>query len=155
MEIIWHLFIIDSFSCSFDGSTKVFPDPVSKRVILSATAAHFCLFNNSWIENILSGWVDNLLGEISSIRHPFFLHYKDKLTHLLATHHHVTSHAGSTLLMTILSRDFYITLCKQLVRSICRKCITCRHQAARPDEQLIGQIPPQWLTPGSVFEQLV
>ena len=59
-----------------------------------------------------------------SKRHPIILHGKDTITHLLANHHHrLSSHAGPTLLMSLLGRDLHIIGSKRLVRCICRRCI--------------------------------
>ena len=90
---------------------------------------------------------------------------KDNTTHLFANHHHcLSSHAGPTLLMSLLGRDFHIIGSKQLIRSICRRSSTskiylptiiiCRWLAVKPDAQLMGQLPPQQVTPGPTLLEL-
>ncbi len=88
-----------------------------------------------------------------SKRHPIILHHKDPLSHMIVRHQHlISSHAGPTLLMSILARTYHIVSGKRLVRSCCRQCVICKRQAARPESQLMGQLPSQRLTPGPVFQ---
>ena len=88
-----------------------------------------------------------------SKRHPIILHHKDPLTHMIVRHQHlISSHAGPTLLMSILGRTYHIVSGRRLVRSCCRQCVICKRQAARPEHQLMGQLPSQRLTPGPVFQ---
>ena len=41
-----------------------------------------------------------------------------------------------------------------MIRSVTRKCITCRRYTARPKSQMLGQLPLEQLTPGSVFDKV-
>ena len=43
---------------------------------------------------------------------------------------------------------------KKIVRSVVRKCTTCRRFSARPSPQLMGQLPVERVTPGTVFEKV-
>ena len=43
---------------------------------------------------------------------------------------------------------------RKTVRSIIRQCITCRRQACKPQSQLLGQLPLERVTPGSVFQRV-
>ena len=40
------------------------------------------------------------------------------------------------------------------IRSIVRNCVTCRHQAPKPENQKMGQLPPERITPDIVFEHI-
>ena len=88
-------------------------------------------------------------------RHPIILHGKNPITRLVISSEHLRLlHAGPTLVMASLSRRYHIIGNRKAVRSIVRKCIVCRRIAARPQNQLLGQLPPERVTPGSVFENV-
>ena len=63
-------------------------------------------------------------------------------------------HAGPTLLAASHNRCYYITSCRNIVRSITRGCVTCRRSSARPKHQILGQLPAEHLTPDSVFDRV-
>ena len=87
-----------------------------------------------------------------SQRHPIILATRDKLTRLLVEYHHLLSCiAGSSLLISILCRDYHILSCRRAVRSVCRQCVTCQHHNARLCQQVMGQLPKSRVTPGTVF----
>ena len=88
-----------------------------------------------------------------SQKHPIILHHKHRLTHLIVRSAHLRLlHAGPTLLIASLSSRYHILGCRKLVRSITRGCVTCRRLSAKPLSQLMGQLPPERLTPGPVFD---
>ena len=88
-------------------------------------------------------------------RHPIVLHGKHPITKLIISSEHVRLlHAGPTLVMASLCSRYHIVGCRKAVRSITRKCITCRRTTVKPKNQLMGQLPPERVTPGSVFENV-
>ena len=90
-----------------------------------------------------------------SLIHPVILPGKHPITSLLiSSEHRRLMHAGPTLLTASLSRRYYITGCRKIVHSITRGCITCRRSTARPEHQLLGQIPAERITPDSVFNRV-
>lgn len=85
-------------------------------------------------------------------RHPAILHGKHPLTHLMIRDEHLRLlHAGPTLLTASLSRRYHIVGRRKVIRSVARKCITCRRYTAKPKPQMLGQLPVERLTPGSVL----
>ncbi len=114
--------------------------------------------------NTLTPYLDNLQllrvggrlnkGKLThSQRHPLIFPSKDKLVHLLVRHHHIRSyHAGLSILLPLISRDYHIQSARRLVRSIFRQCVVCKKQQAKTSQQLMGQLPKQRLTPGAVFQ---
>jgi hypothetical protein len=48
--------------------------------------------------------------------------------------------------------DFYMQG-RKVVRSITRACVKCRH-AAKPQEQLMGQLPVERVTPDLIFNRI-
>ena len=54
--------------------------------------------------------------------------------------------------MASLSRRFHIVGARRAMRSITRKCVTCRRVYARTQQQLLGQLPADRLIPGPVFQ---
>ena len=88
-----------------------------------------------------------------SIRHPLILPGNHPLTKLIVKSEHLRLlHAGPTLLMNSLSRRYHIISARKVVRSIARGCVPCRRISARPTPQLMGQLPPERLIPGFVFD---
>ncbi len=88
-------------------------------------------------------------------RHPAIVHGKHPLTHLMIRDEHLRLlHAGPTLLTASLSRLYHIVGGRQVIRSVTRKCITCRRYTARPKPQMLGQLSLERLTPGSVFDKV-
>ena len=89
-----------------------------------------------------------------SNRHPLILHGKHPVTKLIIrSEHHRLLHAGTTLFTTSLCRRYHITGCWKTIHSITRGCITCRRTSARPQPQMLGQLPIERITPGLVFDQ--
>ena len=89
--------------------------------------------------------------------HPIILHGKHFVTKLIIRHEHVQLlHARPTLLCSSISRSrcFSIIGMRKTVRSVTRQCITCRKQTARPQPQMLGQLPIERVTPGAVFERV-
>ena len=61
---------------------------------------------------------------------------------------------GSKLLTSSISRRFHIIGHRKIIRSITRGCVTCRRISARPHPQMMGQLPIERITPGSVFNRV-
>ena len=57
-------------------------------------------------------------------------------------------------MMTSLSRRFHVINSRKTVRSVVRKCVTCRRQFIKPQPQMMGQLPIERITPDSVFERV-
>ena len=88
-------------------------------------------------------------------RHPVILYGKHQITKLIiATEHSRLLHAGPTLVAASLSRRYHIIGCHKAVRSITRRCITCRRTSAKPQNQMLGQLPLERVTPGSIFDRV-
>ena len=83
-------------------------------------------------------------------KHPIIIHGKHQITKLIIS----SEHAGPTLVMASLCHWYHIIGCRNAVGSITRKCITCRKTTAKPRTQLLGQLPSERITPGSVFENV-
>ena len=88
-------------------------------------------------------------------RHLIILHHKHVLVHsIIHSEHLLLLHAGPTLLVASLSRDYHIFGLRKAARSITCQCVTCRRQAAKPECQLMGQFPMERVSPGIVFENV-
>lgn len=94
------------------------------------------------------------LGHLSSSqKHPIILHGNNPIVKLLITGEHKRLlHGGPNLVISSLGRKFHIIRIRTIARSIIRKCVTCRRLSARPTPPLMGQLPLERLTPGTVFE---
>ena len=87
--------------------------------------------------------------------HPIILHGKHPLTKLIIRSEHLRMlHAGPTLVSSALTCRFHIIFLRKIVRSLIRQCVTCRRRAIRPKPQMLGQLPFERVTPGSVFEKV-
>lgn len=88
-------------------------------------------------------------------RHPIILPGNHTVTKLIVrTEHLRLLHGGPTLVSASLSRQFHIVGCRRLVRAITRSCVICRRLSAKPQPQMLGQLPVDRLIPGSVFERV-
>ena len=88
-----------------------------------------------------------------SVRHPVVLHGKHRITKLIIHSEHVL-HAGPTLVTASLSRRYHIIGSRKAVYSVTRGCIMCRGTSARPQPQMLGQLPAERLIPGLVFDHV-
>ena len=87
--------------------------------------------------------------------HPAILPKKHPITKLIVCSEHLRLlHAGPTLVMSTLSQRYHIIGGRQLVRFLLRECIICRRDRAKPQPQLLGQLPLDRVTPGIVFERV-
>ena len=88
-------------------------------------------------------------------KHPLILHGSHKLTRVIIFTEHIRLlHAGPTLLASSLNRRYHIIGGYKVIRSVTRKCVTCRKYSAKPLPQMLGQLPPERITPGSVFDKV-
>ena len=102
----------------------------------------------------VGGRVKKSKMSFSSI-HPVILHQKHAVTRLIVRAEHLRLlHAGPTLMAASLSCRFHIVGGRRLARFVARSCIICRRETARPQLQLMGQLPPERITPGPVFEKV-
>ena len=51
-------------------------------------------------------------------------------------------------------RRYQIVGGQRVTRSVTQKCLTCRRYTARPNPQMLGQLPVERITPGSVFDRV-
>ena len=90
-----------------------------------------------------------------SCRHPVILPREHGVTKLLVQSEHLRLlHAGPTLMLGSLSRNYYILGSRRMVRSITRACVVCRRTSSKPKSQLMGQLPADRLIPGAVFGRI-
>ena len=81
------------------------------------------------------------------------LHGQHPLTKLVIKAEHIhLLRAGPTLVASSLGRCFHIVGHCKAIRTLTRACITCRCTSAKPQPQLMGQLPLERVTPGMVFE---
>ena len=87
--------------------------------------------------------------------HPIILHRNHQITKMIikAEHLHLF-HAGPTMLTSSICVRFHIIGGKRVIRDITRACVTCRRYSARPQPQLMGQLPIERVTPGPIFEKV-
>ena len=87
--------------------------------------------------------------------HPLILHGTHSLTKLIIETEHVRLlHAGPTFLMSSLSRRYHVIGLRKTVRAVTRQCITCKRHSIKPTNQLLGQLPAERVTSGSVFAKV-
>ena len=90
-----------------------------------------------------------------SSRHPIIIHGSHPLTRLIIRSEHIRLlHAGPTLLSCSLNRRLYILGGHKAIRSVTRACITCRRLSVKPQDQMMGQLPRERITPDLVFEHV-
>lgn len=81
--------------------------------------------------------------------HLVILDGKLPITKLIILSEHIClMHAGPTLLLSSLNQKFHVVGTREIVRFVTRQSITCKHHSIRPQDQLLGQLPP-WMCPSS------
>ena len=87
--------------------------------------------------------------------HPLIIHGKHLITKFIIRSEHIRMlHAGPTLLCSTLSNRFHILYMRKTVCSVVRQCITCHRHSYKPQHQLLGQLPLERVTPGSIFQKV-
>ena len=88
-------------------------------------------------------------------RHPIIMPASHQLVKLLIRTEHIRLlHAAHLLTSASLSRRYHIVGGHKAIRSITRKCVTCRRHLAKPNSQLMGQLPKERVTPDAVFNNV-
>ena len=86
--------------------------------------------------------------------HPIILHGSHHVTKLIIRYeHHRLLHGGATLVAASITRRFHIIRMRSSIRSIVRQCVPCRRQTLKTSKPILGQLPVERLTPGSVFDK--
>ena len=87
-----------------------------------------------------------------SRKKPVILHGRHPMVKLfILSEHRRLNHAGMTLVISSLNCRFHIIRIRTIARSIIHQCVICHRQSARPVPQILGQLPPERLTLGTVF----
>ena len=90
-----------------------------------------------------------------SQRHPVILHGKDPIVKLLLLSLHLRYlHAGPTLLMSIVSREYYVVSARRFIRSISRNCVTCQRTYAKTKNQIMANLPASRVTLAAPFSHV-
>ena len=63
-------------------------------------------------------------------------------------------HAGPTLLSSSITSRFHIINLRNTVRSITHNCVICKRFSGKTLSQQQGQLPPERVTPGQIFEDV-
>ena len=85
-------------------------------------------------------------------KHPILLSAKDEFTISYFNQLHVNlCHCGPTLLFSTAGQRFHCTGARLLARRVCHQCMICRKVAAKTQNQLMGQLPPERVTPAKAF----
>lgn len=87
-----------------------------------------------------------------SQRHPILIPKKHPLVSILVRYFHVSHlHAGVKLTQAAISHKFWIVSARQTIRTEIFKCIPCFKASAKPEPQLMGNLPPPRVTPSPPF----
>ena len=88
-------------------------------------------------------------------RHPIILDSRHPLTKLLIHSEHIRLlHGGSLFVSSSLFRNFHLLGGHRAIRSIVRSCVICRRRKPKTKPQMMGQLPPERITPDVVFEHI-
>ena len=87
-----------------------------------------------------------------NIIHPIIIHGKHPLTKLTVRSEHLRMmHAGVTLVHASLSRRFHIISGHKVIRCVIRQCVICRKHSVKPENQRMGDLPVERITPDRPF----
>ena len=80
--------------------------------------------------------------------HPVILDGKHSIAKIIIQSEHLRlMHAGPTLLSSSLNQRFHIIGARKVIRSITRQCVICRRHSVKPQNQLLGQLPAERVSP--------
>ena len=97
----------------------------------------------------------NLSNQEFASRNPIILPGKQRYTILLVEKEHLRPlHAGPKLVAGSLAHKYQITGSRRIIHAVTHGCVTCKLVAGQPHPQLLGQLPPDKLNPGLVFDKL-
>ncbi|XP_076658785.1 uncharacterized protein LOC143362467 [Halictus rubicundus] len=84
-------------------------------------------------------------------RHPMVLP-QHRVFELVCRHCHARClHAGTQLTLEMLRREFWMISARKLVKTAVRQCVTCVRQRAATPQQLMGDLPPERVSPTRSF----
>ena len=87
--------------------------------------------------------------------HPIILPANHQLVKLLLrTEHLRLLHAGHLLTSASLSGRYHLVCGHKAIKSITRICVVCRRRSAKPNPQLMGQLPKERITTYAVFNNV-
>ena len=80
---------------------------------------------------------------------------KTDLAHLIIRAEHLKlPHAGPTLTYSSISLQFHLIGGMKCIKSVIHTCAICQRYDAKPEQQQVGQLPKERLTPGHVFSKV-
>jgi len=81
-------------------------------------------------------------------KHPILLPSGDPLVRKMIRHVHESHvHAAQDTTLSLVQQKYHVLHCRQEVRQVLRKCLSCRHAATKPIEQKMGDLPEERVTP--------
>jgi len=88
----------------------------------------------------------------SSAKHPLILPRKSVLTSLIISDAHLrTLHGGTQVTLAVLRTEYWIIGGRTPVRSYILKCVRCARYRQKRAQQIMGQLPPERVTPSRPF----
>uniref|UniRef100_A0A182PWW3 Integrase_H2C2 domain-containing protein n=1 Tax=Anopheles epiroticus TaxID=199890 RepID=A0A182PWW3_9DIPT len=85
-------------------------------------------------------------------KHPIILAATHRLTLMIVQHYHETLlHAGQQMMMSTIRERFWPLRLRNLVRKVVHDCIKCFRVKPTTAEQLMGDLPPERVTPTLPF----
>ena len=94
----------------------------------------------------------NLADLPNGSKHPVLLPSKSSFVELYVRHlHRKNYHAGAKTLMALIQQDFWIVNARDLARKIVRSCIHCVRYRPKLQEQVMGNLPRNRITPSRPF----
>ncbi|XP_062713268.1 uncharacterized protein LOC134290212 [Aedes albopictus] len=128
---------------------------------LAAVAKHGQVDSNSDLRTLTPILVDGILrlrgrlrnAAISECRkHPIILPARHPLTTSIVSYYHLKNlHAGPQLLASCVREKFWPLRLRDLARSVVHSCVSCFRCRPRNLEQLMGDLPPERVTPTLPF----
>ncbi|XP_055623566.1 uncharacterized protein LOC129766991 [Toxorhynchites rutilus septentrionalis] len=85
-------------------------------------------------------------------KHPIILDNHHPLSKLILDYYHIKLyHAGQQMIIASVRERFWITNIRKLARKVIHKCVICFRAKPRATEQLMGDLPPERVTPAPPF----
>lgn len=96
----------------------------------------------------INGRLDEALYLPMESRRPIILPRKHYVSELIMRHYHIKNyHQNMAITINDLRQKYWIPHIKSLYKNVVKNCAVCKYDNAKPKQPLMGQLPPDRVTP--------
>ena len=80
--------------------------------------------------------------------HPIIIPYDSPIARVIVLHYHCSAHVGAEWTLALIRQEFWLVKGRSLVKRILRDCVTCKQLYAKPNTQMMANLPDERVQPG-------